>query len=65
MFTKQTNVYKSFTNTLSLQNKTKLNVYRQVMFTKQMFTSTLCLQNKFTDTLYLQNKTKQHKTKCL
>ena len=67
MFIKQT---KKFTNMLCLQNKTKQNIYRQVIFTKQTqnskFTNTLCLRNKnknrtFTNMLCLQSKTKQNK----
>ena len=66
------------TNTLCLQNKTKVYIQvmftnkikvfiqvmfiKHVMFTKQKFTNTFCLQNKqFTEKLCLQNKTMQNR----
>ena len=53
MFTKQ-NTNQKFTNTICLQNKTK--VYIQVMFIKQVMFTKQNTKQKFTNTLCLQKK---------
>ena len=72
MFTQHTNVCKTKVLQTSYVYKIKQNknVYRQVMFTKQKFTNTLCLQNKtnvHTHVMFTNQNTKQRftNTSCL
>ena len=59
MFTKK-NTKQKCTNTLRLQNKTK--VYIQVMFIKQVMFTKQNTKQKFTNTVCLQNKTNVYNT---